>query len=142
MQNINIYFAGSIRGGRQDQALYLEIIDFLKQYGTVLTEHVGDAKLTASGETGPSDTYIYVRDMEWLQSSKIVVAEVTTPSLGVGYELGMAEALGKKVLCLYRKQEGKRLSAMIGGNAYYDILEYGNFEEVKERIDGYFKGEM
>lgn len=138
MKKINIYFAGSIRGGRNDQALYLKIIDHLKQYGTVLTEHVGDAKLTASGETGPSDVFIYERDMDWLRSSEIVVAEVTTPSLGVGYELGMAEALGKKVVCLYRQQEGKRLSAMLGGNRYFEILEYTDLEDVKGKIDAYF----
>ncbi|MFT4759077.1 MAG: nucleoside 2-deoxyribosyltransferase [Paraglaciecola sp.] len=139
MQNKNIYFAGSIRGGRNDQALYLKIIDHLKQYGTVLTEHVGDAKLTASGETGPSDTYIYERDMEWLRSSEIIVAEVTTPSLGVGYELGIAEALGKKVVCLYRETKGKRLSAMIGGNAYYHVMKYSNLEEVKIQLASFFK---
>ena len=139
MKNTNIYFAGSIRGGRNNQALYLKIIDHLRQYGTVLTEHIGDAQLTASGETGPSDSYIFERDMDWLRSSEIIVAEVTTPSLGVGYELGMAEALGKKVLCLYRKSEGKRLSAMIGGNDFYDIFEYEDLEELKGRMDGYFE---
>ena len=36
----NIYFAGSIRGGRNDAALYLKIVEQLKQYGTVFTEHV------------------------------------------------------------------------------------------------------
>jgi len=35
-----------------------------------------------------------------------VVAEVTIPSLGVGYEIGRAVALGKRVLCLYRARDG------------------------------------
>ena len=38
--NRKIYFAGSIRGGRQDADLYLRIVEQLKAYGTVLTEHV------------------------------------------------------------------------------------------------------
>lgn len=38
-----------------------------------------------------------------------VVAEVTQPSLGVGYEIGRAVAMGKKILCLYRPQEGKSM---------------------------------
>ena len=37
-----IYFCGSIRGGRDDAALYRRIIDQLKQYGDVLTEHIAD----------------------------------------------------------------------------------------------------
>ena len=44
-----------------------------------------------------------------------VVAEVTQPSLGVGYEIGRAVDMGKRILCLYRPQEGKVLSAMIRG---------------------------
>ena len=40
-----IYFCGSIRGGRDDTALYKRIIDQLKDYGEVLTEHIGDANL-------------------------------------------------------------------------------------------------
>ena len=38
-----IYFCGSIRGGREDAALYRRIIDQLKEYGDVLTEHIADA---------------------------------------------------------------------------------------------------
>ena len=37
-----------------------------------------------------------------------IVAEVTQPSLGVGYEIGRAVAMDKKILCLYRPQDGKR----------------------------------
>ena len=40
--------------------------------------------------------------------SLVIVAEVTQPSLGVGYELGRAVAMGKRILCLYRPQENKR----------------------------------
>ena len=38
-----IYFCGSIRAGREDAALYRRIIDQLKEYGDVLTEHIADA---------------------------------------------------------------------------------------------------
>jgi hypothetical protein len=36
-----IYFAGSIRGGRDDLALYQRLIAYLQSLGTVLTEHIG-----------------------------------------------------------------------------------------------------
>ena len=38
-----------------------------------------------------------------------MVAEVTQPSLGVGYEVGRAVAMNKKILCIYRPQEGKSM---------------------------------
>ena len=47
---MKIYFAGSIRGGRQDAALYEQIIQYLKTFGEVLTEHVGDPALTSIGD--------------------------------------------------------------------------------------------
>jgi nucleoside 2-deoxyribosyltransferase len=132
---MNIYFAGSIRGGRDDRALYLEIINYLRQYGEVLTEHVGDQQLSDFGEYTLSDEGIYQRDMDWLTASDVIVAEVTTTSLGVGYELGKAEELNKPVLCLYRPQPGKRLSAMLNGNESFKIEHYQTLEEAAQCID-------
>ena len=37
----------------------------------------------------------------------VIVAEVTQPSLGVGYEIGRAYAMKKPILCLYRPQPEK-----------------------------------
>ena len=53
--------------------------------------------------------------------------------------LEWGESLGKKVYCLYRPQEGKKLSAMIGGNKYFIIKEYKTLEDAKKLIDGFFK---
>ena len=111
---MTIYFAGSISGGRGDQAIYKQIIDLLKQHGTVLTEHFGDASLTAGGEN-LDDCAIHDRDLEWLRRADVLVAEVTTPSLGVGYEIGRAVEWGKRIICLYRPSPGRRLSGMIAG---------------------------
>ena len=38
---MNIYFCGSIRGGRDLAATYEKMIGMLKSYGKVLTEHLG-----------------------------------------------------------------------------------------------------
>ncbi len=127
---MKIYFAGSIRGGRQDAALYGRIIALLAEYGEVLTEHVADQSLTRAGEDGPSDEAIYARDMAWLAEADVVVAEVTIPSHGVGYEIGQAEALGKRVLCLHRPDAGRRLSAMLAGNAALQCEIYATVEEL------------
>lgn len=132
---MKIYFAGAIRGGRGDRDLYAQIIEELQKYGTVLTEHVGNAELTAHGEADRTDADIYERDMEWIRAADVVVAEVTTPSLGVGYELGQAEAMGKKIICLYREQDGKRLSAMVSGSAYPKVRMYKNRKDVVEILN-------
>ena len=123
---MKIYFCGSIRGGRQDAALYHEMIVFLKQYGTVLTEHVGDPALTDKGGDGTSE-FIWQRDTAWLRECDIVIAECSSPSLGVGYELAYAEAIGKPVHVFYGGEEG-RLSAMIAGDPAFHIVEYRDRE--------------
>lgn len=132
-----IYFAGSIRGGREDAALYYQIIEYLKNYGEVLTEHIGDSNLTDLGDDGPNDKYIHDRDLEWLRSSQILVAEVTTVSMGVGYEIGRALESGKKVLCLFRPASGKNLSAMIAGCEDLKLVKYHSLDEAKSAIDNF-----
>jgi len=136
---MKIYFAGSIRGGREDAALYLQIIEYLKTFGEVLTEHIGDANLTDVGDDGPNDKYIHDRDLEWLQSSDVVVAEVTTVSMGVGYEIGRAVESGKKILCLFRPESGKNLSAMIAGCEDLTLVNYSDLDEAKQVIDEFLK---
>ena len=129
---MKIYFAGSITGGRDDAELYSEIIEYLKSFGEVLTEHVGSKKISSMGEDNGS--FIHDRDMNWLLDADVIVAEVTTPSLGVGYEIGRAIENHKKVLCLYRPQKGKRLSAMIRGCKDIVVIEYKELEGVKEKV--------
>ena len=132
---MQIYFAGSIRAGREDQELYYQLIQGLQGHGQVLTEHVGDPDLTQWGDDGPSDRIIFQRDMGWLAEAEVMVAEVTIPSLGVGYEIGRAEAMGIPVLCLYREQDGRRLSAMVSGNPKVTVAEYTTVQDALDHTD-------
>ena len=135
---MKIYFAGSIRGGRDDVKLYAMIIKHLGKYGKVLTEHVADKNIEAVGERNMSDQEIHDRDLDWLTQSDVVVAEVTAPSLGVGYEIRSAVEQKKKVLCLYRPQEDKRLSAMINGCKEVNVESYLQLNDAIEIIDRFF----
>ena len=136
---MKIYFAGAIRGGREDAQLYNNLIAYLKEKGQVLTEHIGSTDLGGEGETTSKNVEIYNRDIKWLQSADIVVAEVTTPSLGVGYELGIAEKLNIPVLCLYRPDKSNRLSAMVSGNTIFTCREYTVFIEAQKCIDDFIQ---
>ncbi len=135
---IKIYFAGSIRGGRNDAGIYQQIIEYLKNFGEVLTEHIGDPKLTHVGGDGPTDQFIHDRDMKWLLSADVLIAEVTTVSMGVGYEIGRAVENGKKVLCLFRPGSGRVLSAMITGCPDIQLANYSSFGDAKKIISEFF----
>lgn len=119
-----IYFSAAISAGREDAPRYAALIAALSLLGRVLTEHIGSPDLSDGGEDGPGDAEIYARDIAWLQEADVVIAEVTTPSLGVGYEVARAARLGKPVVCLFRPETGRRLSAMIRGNPRVRVLEY------------------
>ncbi|MDX9786096.1 MAG: nucleoside 2-deoxyribosyltransferase [Desulfobacterales bacterium] len=136
---MKIYFAGSIRGGRDDAAMYETLIEFLRTFGKVLTEHVGNLELTEKGDDGPNDPFIHDRDMKWLADCDLVVAEVSIPSLGVGYELGWATALQKPVLCLYRPTDQRPLSAMIAGSSGIQTAAYSQPEEAKAILNAFIQ---
>ncbi len=125
---MKIYFSGSIRGGQQDTDLYAELIQELKQYGTILTEHIGSKMI----DTTITDKEIHDRDVRWVKESDIVIAEVTVPSLGVGYEIGRAIDMNKPIICLYRVLNGKKPSAMIRGCSDLQCFEYSNIAEAAE----------
>ena len=132
--NKKIYFAGSIRGGRVDAALYQRLIAYIKQTDTVLTEHIGKSNMSLKAQTKAIDTHIYERDTEWLRSADMVIAECTSPSLGVGYELAYAEAHHIPVHIFYDKTKAN-ISAMLNGDAYFAIHPYESEEEAYTELD-------
>jgi hypothetical protein len=135
---VKIYFAGSIRGGRQDALIYSEIVALLRKHADVLTEHVGDIDHNPV-ETSLSDEAIYRRDMIWLGEADALVAEVTVPSHGVGYEIARAEALALPTLCVYRPVEGRRLSALIAGNPNLRCVRYESSRELDSVLATFLK---
>jgi hypothetical protein len=129
-----IYFCGSITGGRQLESIYGTIIRLMKKYGEVLTEHVGDPGEASPMDQNLSDKEIHDRDVQWISESNLVVAEVTVPSLGVGYEIARSLEMDKPVLCLFDSSYGKRLSAMIAGRDGVSVFEYSHTDQLDEVI--------
>jgi len=112
---MKIYFACSITGGRKNEAVYQAIVDALLGAGhEVPTAHLSRLDVV-SLEVVVDPREVYTRDVSWISSSEAVIAEVSTPSHGVGYEIAYALGKGKPVLCCYRK--GIAVSKMITGNS-------------------------
>jgi 2'-deoxynucleoside 5'-phosphate N-hydrolase len=137
---MDIFFSASIRGGRDDVDLYADLVTRLEQYGTVLTEHVGTEDVeTEQADVGLTDGDIHDQDVAWLRRADAVVAEVTTPSLGVGYELGRAVAWEKPVLALHRPDGERELSAMVRGNDAVDVVEYETLADAEPALEAFFE---
>ncbi len=135
---MKIYFAGSMKGGGSGREIYADLISYLKKHGEVLTELVGDNVTDPFGEKDLPAEFIHDRDVEWLLSSDVVVADVSNPSLGVGYELGRAVENNKKILCLFKPFGEKKLSSMISGSKSVVVKEYFGLDEAKRVIDDFF----
>lgn len=126
---MNIYFACSITGGRAFEAVYQELTRVLLAEGhEVPTAHLAKSNVMAL-ERVIDPREVYQRDVTWIRACDALIAEVSVPSHGVGYEIGFALAVGKPVLCL--AQAGLAVSKMITGNPdtalqikyYRDIAE-------------------
>ncbi len=111
---MNIYFACSITGGRAFEAVYQALTAALLADGHVVpTAHLADSGVVQL-EAVVSPAEVYERDVTWIREADALIAEVSAPSHGVGYEVGYALQVGKKVLCLSR--HGVKVSKMITGN--------------------------
>lgn len=133
-----VYFAGSIRGGREDAALYQRVIAHINQTDQVLTEQVGDLSRSILEQGRNKDALIYQQDTSMLKACDLVIAECTRPSLGVGYEMAYAEQLHKPVYIFYRHQEAQ-LSAMLAGDPYFHIQSYDTEAQLLQAVDEILK---
>ena len=130
---MNIYFAGSIRGEAPDRAWFKTLIGHIGRHGRVLTEH--SFGYSPQDEARFDDQWIYETDMGWLREADVLVAEVTAPSFGVGYEIAKAEEWGKPVLLLYRLRDGRKPSAMLHGNRVLQMVKFTDEGEALDAVD-------
>lgn len=136
---MKLYFSGSISGGREYEAIYQHLVVHLQALGhEVLSAHVADpAALAAEKDMPPRD--VFERDVAWVDECEAMIAEVSTPSLGVGYEYGRAVQQGKPVLCVYRS--GLRISKMITGNpaSNLSVAAYTSEAELDDHLAAFLK---
>lgn len=136
---VRVYFSGSIAGGRENLPVYQHIVARLKSLGhDVLSEHVADASVLTRERDVPARE-VYRRDIDWLNQADAVIAEVSTPSLGVGYEIRCALERGTPTLCLYH--DGLFVSKMITGNSAprLTVATYRDLSELDRQIDAFLQ---
>jgi len=130
-----IYFSGAISGGRADVAHYRRIVAALEAdgyrvlAGSVTSEEIGD-------DGDPLEpAAIFERDMRWVEEADLLVAEVSIPSTGVGYEIAAARYLYRiPVICLWRPGFSKRCSAMVSGDSGIVMIAYDDFDAMLARL--------
>ncbi len=132
---MKIYISGSIYGGRQKIDTYREIINHLENHGVeVLNKNIVDENVIEK-ESFQDDAEIFEDLINKIKIADLILAETTIPSLGVGYELGFADSINKKIIAIYDTNITEKISTMIRGNKKIDIIPYKNITEIKEELD-------
>ena len=128
---MNIYFACSITGGREFEPIYQALTAALLADGhEIPTAHLADSTVVEL-ETRVSPREVFDRAVGWISTADALLAEVSVPSHGVGYEIVIALAAGKPVLCL--GQKGRKVSMMISGNPHPN-LQMQTYHDAPEAI--------
>ncbi len=124
-----VYLAGSISGGREFAGYLHYIADIVEEHGFhVISRSVLDPGADLSDRSMKNQRFIFERDVRWIAESVAMIAEISTPSLGVGFEVHEALDLGIPVFALrHASLRCATAPAMIVGNpdpllrwTYYD----------------------
>ncbi len=133
---MKVYLATSIRGSGSDLDLAREVIHHLKEHGyEVINEGVYSSD---SPDENSDDSFVFERDIGMLDKVEVLIADVTYPSLGVGYEICEALRKGKRVIAFYRR--GTRVSKLILGNPNVEPVEFSSRRELLNALLSYLEG--
>jgi len=137
---MRIYLACTVRGDRGAIAGLGALVDCLERAGhTILTKHLLDDGVD-SAEAALSACEVYERDIAWLESCDLLIAEASGSSYGVGFEVGYVLARSdrttQRVLLLYRADRVNQISRFIPGNTHprCTVVTYDNPAELVGRV--------
>jgi hypothetical protein len=131
---VKIYFGFTVAGDRSSLQAARRIVDWLESRGhQVLTRHlVSDDAREQDRLLGPQQ--VFERDMRWLESADIFIAEVSGSSFGLGFEAGyILGSSDKRAILLYREESATRISLLITGNTHPNctVKSYRTVEEIE-----------
>jgi nucleoside 2-deoxyribosyltransferase len=131
-----IYCAGPIKGDKQFQSFYKEIIKYINSLGHTALSELNEKFKSAFPL---NDIQIFKRDIKWMESSEFIIAEATAASTGVGFEVAYALYNLKKPVLVLCKNGEKSVSAMISGcnSEILTVKNYSNVEDLKTIISKY-----
>jgi nucleoside 2-deoxyribosyltransferase len=136
---MKVYFAGAIYGGRGKLETYKKIQKILENLGhNFLTKHVTSVSpSTEESEFRKTPAESFKRNLNLMSQADCLIAEITLPSLGVGYEIAYALHVRKiPTLVLFEKDKENQVSAMMRGNTLenYKLFGYQNEKELGKII--------
>jgi 2'-deoxynucleoside 5'-phosphate N-hydrolase len=137
---VRIYLACTVRGDRGAVAALRSLVESLERDGhTILTKHLLDDDVDTA-EASLEDGAVYARDVRWLESADVVIADASGSSYGVGFEvgyvLGRSDRTNQRVVLLYDTARRDKISRLIAGNNHprCTVLTYKNPADLVDRV--------
>ncbi len=132
---MTIYLACTVRGNRGALNAARALSELLKRDGHhVLTTHLlaDDAD---ESENALTERQVYDRDIRWLESADLLIAEASGSSYGVGFEvgyvLGRSRETGQRVLLVFDENRRPAISRLIAGATHPACTVRGYREPVE-----------
>src|SRR5216110_2809256 len=126
---MQIYLACTVRGDRGGVLAGRAICQRLQEHGhDVLTAHLLDDDVDRK-EAVLSEQQVYRRDLEWLSTCDVLIAEASGSTYGVGFEvgyvLGRARKTEQRVFLVYNEARRHAISRLITGNCDSACTTFG-----------------
>jgi adenylate kinase len=133
--NLKIYYSCSVRGSIINHDMVVKQIACLGLYGEVLTKHLA-SKIPAEVDMNKTDPEIYSEDISLLEKADIVVLELSSPSIGVGFIAGKQNK--RTIGFIYQPDKAvTKLSAMINGNPHIHKHTYSDIADFETKFQNY-----
>ncbi len=128
----NIMITGTITtAGEESLKIYQILVEELSQYASNIYSPIDTIKFKGSNEE------MYVRAMKILQSTDLVIAEMSSPSTGQGMELQEAVRLNIPIIIIAKK--GSKISStVLGSGKIKKVVSYDEKEEIKGKFEDIF----
>ena len=133
-----VYCAAPIKG---DQKFHNYCLDIIKQVSSLGHTALSELNSEFKPAIPLTDSEIFSRDIKWIDKSEIVIAEVSGPSLGVGFEIAYSIYKKKMNVLALVNSEAQDVSAMVTGchSELLTIKKYADTEDLKKSVSVFIK---
>lgn len=150
----DVYIAGSLRHAPKEWwSIYEKIGKLVEEFGLKAhiphVDTIKDVGIDAGTIHNPNldletRSKVYKRNWDAVHNAKLIIAEITRPSIGTGIELGWVLESNKPIICLADKDAD--ITSMVLGAVHsgrIDFIRYGSEEDallqLKSLLEDKFK---
>lgn len=124
----SVMITGTITtAGEESLEIYKVLVEELSQYTNNIYSPIDTIKFKGTSEE------MYARVMKLLQSTDLVIAEMSSPSTGQGMELQEAVRLDIPII-IVAKNGSKISSTVLGSPKIKKVIFYNDIDDIRENV--------